>query len=145
MQFDPALAAQAAFQEAEAELGSDWDTAVELEDIFSSNAGSTAREEYEGLRALAASNPQVHSYQAFCIYITWQQVTEETIPHHFRTGVKLCEQFLPIAAAHAALTKDVAQIRELYQSFTAGLGVGEADEHQAELDRDSFASGDCGD
>ena len=30
MQFDPALAAQAAFQKAEAELGSNWGTAVEI-------------------------------------------------------------------------------------------------------------------
>ena len=43
MQFDAALAAQAALQEAETELGSDWDTAVELEGTFSSNAGSKAR------------------------------------------------------------------------------------------------------
>ncbi len=47
MQFDAALAAQDTFRRAEAELGSDWDTAVELEGTFSSNAGSTAREAYE--------------------------------------------------------------------------------------------------
>ena len=41
MQFDAALAAQETFGRAEAELGSDWDTAVELESTFSSNAGST--------------------------------------------------------------------------------------------------------
>ena len=58
MQFDPALAAQETFRRAEAELGSDWDTAVELEDTFSSNAGSTAREAYEGLLALAARYPR---------------------------------------------------------------------------------------
>ena len=34
MQFDAALAAQDTFQRAEAELGSDWDTAVELEGTF---------------------------------------------------------------------------------------------------------------
>ena len=49
MQFDAALAAQDTFRRAEAELGSDWDAAVELEDTFSSNAGATAREAYEGL------------------------------------------------------------------------------------------------
>ena len=53
MQFDAALAAQAALQEAEIELGSDWDTTIELEATFSSNAGSTAREAYEGLLSLA--------------------------------------------------------------------------------------------
>ena len=83
MQFDAALAAQDTFRRAQSELGSDWDTAVELEDTFSSNAGSTAREAYEGLLALAARYPNAHSFQAFCIFITWQQVTEETIAHHF--------------------------------------------------------------
>ena len=78
MQFDAALAAQDTFRRAEAELGSDWDTAVGLEDTFSSNAGSTAREAYNGLLTLATHYPEAHSFQAFCIFITWQQVTEET-------------------------------------------------------------------
>ena len=34
MQFDAALAAQETFRQAEVELGSDWDTAVELEGTF---------------------------------------------------------------------------------------------------------------
>jgi hypothetical protein len=51
MQFDAALAAQDTFRRAEAELGSDWDTAVKLEDTFSGNAGSTARKTYEDLLA----------------------------------------------------------------------------------------------
>ena len=67
MQFDAALAAQAALQEAETDLGSDWDTAIELEATFSSNAGSTAREAYEGLLSLATRYPEAHSFQAFCI------------------------------------------------------------------------------
>ena len=46
MQFDAALAAQDTFRRAEAELGSDWDTAVKVEDTFSGNAGSTARKTY---------------------------------------------------------------------------------------------------
>ena len=74
MQFDAALAAQAAFDEAESELGADWENAVELEDTFSSNAGATAREAYEGLLALTTRHPQAHAFQAFCIYITWQQI-----------------------------------------------------------------------
>ena len=88
MQFDAALAAQAALQEAETDLGSDWDTAVELEATFSSHAGSMAREAYDGLLSLATRHPQAHSFQAFCIYITWQQVTEETIAKHFQTDRK---------------------------------------------------------
>jgi hypothetical protein len=47
---------------------------------------SKTREAYEELLALAARHPNAHSFQAFCIYITWQQVTEETIAHHFKPG-----------------------------------------------------------
>ena len=94
MQFDPALAAQSALREAEIELGSDWPTAVELEHTFSSNAGVTARAAYEGLLSLAQRYPRARSFQAFCIYITWQQVTEETIARHFETGMKLAQAYL---------------------------------------------------
>jgi hypothetical protein len=140
MQFDPALAAQAALQEAEAELGSDWKTAVELEDMFSSNAGITARRAYEGLLTLAQRYPAAHSFQAFCIYITWQQVTEETIAHHFQTGVRLCETYLASGATKGI--KDIEQITDLYESFRGGLGMKEEDEIQAEFRRDTPKGGD---
>lgn len=140
MRFDPALAAQDSFSLAEAELGSDWDTAVELEDTFSSNAGSTAREAYEGLLTLAQRYPNAHSFQAFCIYITWQQVTEETIARHFQTGVTLCEAYL--ASPEARTERDVIQIEELYGSFRAGLGLEEQDELQIEFKRDTPKGGD---
>ena len=42
MQFDAALAAQTAFHHAEDELGADWETAVALEEAFSSQAGHAA-------------------------------------------------------------------------------------------------------
>jgi hypothetical protein len=140
MQFDAALAAQDTFQRAEAELGSDWDTAVELEGIFSSNAGSTARAAYEGLLALGTRYPKAHSYQAFCIFITWQQVTEETIAHHFQTGLRLCETFL--ASADGKHRTDVEQIMELYGSFRDGLGLDEEDEIQVEFRKDTPKGGD---
>jgi hypothetical protein len=140
MRFDPALAAQEAFAQAEAELGRDWDRAVELENTFSSNAGTTAREAYEGLLALAHQYPNAHSYQAFCIYITWQQVTEETIARHFETGVKLCETYLVKREAH--VERDIEQIEELYGSFRAGLGLEEQDELQIEYTRDTPKGGD---
>lgn len=140
MRFDPALAAQEAFHQAEAELGQDWNTAVELEATFSSNAGATAREAYEGLLALAKQYPNAYSFQAFCIYITWQQVTEETIARHFETGVKLCEAYL--ASREARTERDVEQIDELYGSFRAGLGLEEEDEIQAEYRRDTPKGGD---
>jgi hypothetical protein len=140
MQFDAALAAQDTFRHAEAELGSEWNTAVELEDTFSSNAGSTAREAYEGLLALAARYPKAHSFHAFCIYITWQQVTEETIAHHFRTGIKLSEAYL--ASLDGKDHRDIDYVTELYESFRAGLGLEEEDEIQVEFRRDTLKGGD---
>ncbi|HKQ36051.1 MAG TPA: hypothetical protein VJT11_12160 [Nitrospiraceae bacterium] len=140
MQFDAALSAQETFRRAEAELGSDWDTAVELETIFSSNAGSTAREAYEGLLALAVRYPNAHSFQAFCIFITWQQVTEETIAHHFQTGLRLCETFL--SSPDGKHQTDFEQVTELYGSFRDGLGLDEEDEIQVEFRRDTPKGGD---
>lgn len=140
MRFDPSLAAQEVFGQAKAELGLDWDTASELEDTFSSNAGATAREAYESLLALAQQHPNAYSFQAFCIYITWQQVTEETIARHFETGLKLCEAYL--ASREARTERDVEQIEELYGSFKAGLGLEEQDELQVEYKRDTPKGGD---
>lgn len=140
MQFDAALAAQTAFQAAEAELGLDWDAAVELEDTFSSNAGATGREAYEGLLELAQRYPTAHSFHAFCIYITWQQATEETIERHFQTGMRLCESYL--VSREARERKEVEQIEELYGSFRAGLGLEEEDEIQIEFRKDTPKGGD---
>ena len=140
MRFDAALAAQEAFRRAEAELGSDWDTAVQLENTFSSHAGSMAREAYESLLALAIRYPNAHSFQAFCIFITWQQVTEETIAHHFQTGLRLCEKFL--LSPDGKPQADVEQITELYGSFRDGLGLDEENEIQVEFRRDTPKGGD---
>ena len=140
MQFDAALAAQETFRRAEAELGSDWDTAVELEATFSSNAGTTAREAYNGLLAIAQHYPLAHSFQAFCIFITWQQVTEETIVHHFQTGLRLCETFL--SSPDGKHQTDFEHITELYGSFRDGLGLDEEDEIQLEFRRDTPKGGD---
>ena len=142
MQFDPALAAQQAFSRADTdnELGADWDKAVEAEVTFSSNAGVTAREAYEGLLVIARRYPLAHSFQAFCIYITWQQVTEETIARHFQTGLRLCETFL--ASPDGKHQADVEQITELYGSFRDGLGLDEEDEIQVEFRRDTPKGGD---
>ena len=140
MQFDAALAAQDAFSRSEPELGSDWDRAVELEETFSSNAGATARQAYEDLLALSQRSPQAYSFHAFCIYITWQQVTEETIAHHFETGMKLCEAYL--ASREARIERDIEQIEELYGSFKVGLGLQEEDEIQIEFRKDTPKGGD---
>ncbi|HKO30828.1 MAG TPA: hypothetical protein VJU54_06795 [Nitrospiraceae bacterium] len=140
MQFDAALAAQAALQEAETDLGSDWETALELESTFSSNAGSTARKAYEGLLSLATRYPKAHSFQAFCIYITWQQVTEETIAQHFQTGMRLSESYL--ASREGKDQQHLDYVTELLESFRAGLGLEEENEIQVEFRRDTLKGGD---
>ena len=140
MQFDAALAAQAAFEEAESELGSDWETAADLEATFSSNAGSTAREAYEELLSLATRYPQAHSFQAFCIYITWQQVTEQTIAHHFETGLRLSESYL--ASRDGKDRQHLDYVTELLESFRAGLGLDEEDDIVVEFRKDTPKGGD---
>jgi hypothetical protein len=140
VQFDPALAAQAAFRLAEQELGSDWDAAVELEETFSSGAGAEGREAYDRLVALVERHPRAHSFRAFCIYSTWQQATEETIPRHFQTGMTLCETYL--SSRDGKPERELSQIAELYESFRAGLGLEEEDEIQAEFKLDTPKGGD---
>jgi hypothetical protein len=140
MQFDPALAAQAAFRDAEAELGQDWDTAVELEQVFSSSAGHEAKTAYEALLDLAQRHLEAHAFQAFCIYATWQQVTEETVPRHFQTGLRLCEHYL--ASRDGKSSTDIGHIEELCDSFRAGLGMDQEDDLQAEFRQDTPKGGD---
>ena len=140
MHFDPALAAQDAFRNAEAELGSDWDCAVKLEEAFSSSAGSEAKAAYEALLNLAERHTDAYAFQAFCIYVTWQQVTEETIPRHFRTGLRLCEHYL--ASLDGKSPIDVGRIEELCESFRAGLGMGQEGDLQVEFRRDTPKGGD---
>jgi|SRR5689334_16699705 len=140
MEFDPALAARAAFPAAEAELGRDWHTAVELEELFSSSAGPEASDAYEALLQLALRHPLAYAFQAFCIYITWQQVTEEPVARHFETGVRLCECYL--ASPEGRSPHDTARIRELYESFLTGLGMQEEDDMQSEFKRDVPKGGD---
>ncbi len=140
MQFDAALAAQETLQQAQAELGADWDEATELEETFSSNAGVTARYAYEGLLALAARHPEAHRFHAFCIYITWQQVTEETIARHFQTGMTLAESYL--ASPEGKDPRHLAHVAELLESFRAGLGLDEEDDIVVEFRKDTPKGGD---
>lgn len=140
MQFDPALVAQEVFCAAQSELGSDWETAVELEETFSSSAGSAARAAYEALLALAARHPNAHSFGAFCIYITWQQVTEEPIARHFETGLQLAEQYLD--SVEGKDERHLVYVAQLLGSFRAGLGLEEEDDIQIEYRKDSPKGGD---
>ena len=140
MHFDPALAARAAFHHAQAELGPDWAAALDLEDVFSSSAGQEAADAYDALLALAQRHPDARAFQAFCIYITWQQVTEQTIARHFQTGVRLCERYLLFPEGKNET--DLAQVQELHNSFKAGLGMDQEHEMQREFRRDVPKGGD---
>src|SRR5262249_40563189 len=114
--------------------------AVALEETFSSNAGSSAREAYEDLLTLSQRHPSAHSFHAFCIFITWQQATEETIAHHFHTGIALCEAYL--SSQHSQHLQAREQVKELYESFRSGLGLGQEDDMQVEFRRDTPKGGD---
>ena len=140
MRFDPALAARAAFHHAESELGPDWAAAIELEEVFSSSAGQEATDAYDALLQLAQRHPDGHSFQAFCIYITWQQVTEHTIARHFETGLRLCERYL--SSGEGKNEADLAQVEELRYSFQAGLGMVEEHDLQREFRQDTPKGGD---
>lgn len=140
MHFDPALAAQTAFRQAEPELGPDWDEAVDLEDTFSSNASATARQAYEDLLALAARHAEARSFQAFCIFITWQQAAEETIARHFETGIRLCEAYF--AEPPDQPDPHFESVAEIYRSFREGLGLEEEDDLGVEFRRDTPKGGD---
>ncbi len=140
MQFDPAIAAQASFARAQAsgELGDDLAQAQEAEAIFSGSAGREARDAYFALQALGARHPHAVALQEFLIYITWQQVTEETIPAHFQKGAELCDRYLGQLAQPDEIQAD--QIRELRRSFRAGLGI--SDDDEADYDADTPKGGD---
>jgi hypothetical protein len=140
MQFDPAIAAQVSFRHAQAsgELGSDLDNAMDAEEIFSGSAGPEATAAYFALQEIGERHPTAVSFQEFLIYITWQQVTEQTIPEHFQRGAALCDAYLKRFTKERL--QQAEQIRELRRSFRAGLGIGEDDE--MDYDADAFKGGD---
>ncbi len=141
MQFDPAIAAQVSFARAQdsGELGLDLEQAREAEAIFSASAGREATSGYFTLLKLGERHPDAVSFQEFLIYITWQQVTEETIPAHFRKGAELCDRYLS-RLARGYDEAQAEQIRELRRSFRAGLG--QLDDDETEYDADTLKGGD---
>ncbi len=143
MNFDPAIEAQIAFQRAHAsgELSTEWARAEELEEIFSASAGAEAREAYRRLVELGQGHAQARSFHEFLIYITWQQVTEHTVPEYFRLGTRLCDSYLS-APAPQVTTQSLAQVQELRRSFREGLGLSDQDELGEEYERDAFKGGD---
>jgi len=141
VQFDPAIAAQVSFTRAQdsGELGPDLEQAREAEAIFSGSAGREASAGYFTLLELGERHPDAVSFQEFLIYITWQQVTEETIAANFERGVALCDRYLSRLDRGYDETQ-AEQIRALRRSFRAGLGQGDDDD--AEYDDDTPKGGD---
>jgi len=143
LHFDPAIAAQVAFQLASTrnELGPDRDLAHELEATFSATAGEEATQAYRQLLTLGDRHPDAQAFQEFLIYSTWQQAAEDPMAEHFHRGLELCNRFVACAEAAGAV-KSLAQVRALRGSFLSALGEKEPDEIGDEYDRDAFKGGD---
>ncbi len=143
MNFDPAVVAQEALARAYAhdDLGDSQADIEEAEEIFSSEAGAEAARAYETLIAIGERLPDARAYQEFLIFITWQQVTEETIPRHFQKGVQLTKQFLARFGSHIQGSPVQERILAIRQSFKQGLGD-RIESIQDEYDRDTFHGGD---
>lgn len=143
MHFDPAIAAQQALHRAEenGELATFQNEVVEAEENFSTEAGPVAKQAYEKLQQVGESLPNALRFQEFLIYITWQQVTEETIPQHFQKGLELCDRFLEYFRKEIEGTDTNQRITAIRKSFQGGLGIDE-DENIPEHDEDAFAGGD---
>ena len=140
MQFDAAIAAQRSFQRAQdtGDLGDDREAVLEAEATFSASAGSEATAAYLTLQEIGERHPDAPAFQEFLIYITWQQVVEETIPSHFLKGVELCDRYLQRWGWEDRV--QVTQIRELRTSFRAGLGL--KDDEPDEYEQDTIKGGD---
>ena len=143
MNFDPALEAQIAFQRcrARAELGTRWEEAEELEATFSASTGPEASQAYRQLVTLGQAYPQASAYQEFLVYITWQQVTEQTVPEYFQAGARLCDQFLALTGS-GATDQSREQVHTLRRSFREGLGLSDEDDLEVEFRRDTLKGGD---
>ena len=142
MNFDPAIAARQALHRAEdnGELGDFRDEIIEAEEAFSSDAGQEAKRAYEHLQQLGEQLPEARAFQEFLIYITWQQVTEETIARHFQKGVELCEQFLAKFEEELLGSMILNQVIDIQESFRGGLGLQE--DPMPEYEEDMFKGGD---
>lgn len=143
MNFDPAIAAQQALQQAEqkGELGEFEDDILETEETFSSVQGPDATRAYTTLQQYGEGLPDARYFQEFLIYITWQQVTEGPLPEFFQKGLELSDQFLDRFSKEIVNTPSLEHVLAIRQSFQAGLGM-ETEEVIEEHEEDAFAGGD---
>ena len=143
MHFDPAIAARQALQQAEehGELGDLAQDILDAEEAFSTDQGQEAKRAYEQLQDFGTRLPDARWLQEFLIYITWQQVTEETVSRHFEKGLELCNRFLQKFGPVIRGTASHRQVADIRESFQGGLGM-EEEELLPELDEDAFKGGD---
>ena len=143
MHFDPAIAAQQALHRADEnrELGDLRDEIFEAEETFSADAGEVAKQAYGRLQQLGDQLPTARAFQEFLIYITWQQVTEETISQHFQKGLELCNTFLKRFGQELDGSAILNQVTAIRDSFRGGLGSHQEDP-LPEYEEDMFKGGD---
>ncbi|MGV7229373.1 MAG: hypothetical protein ACQ9IQ_12005 [Nitrospirales bacterium] len=143
MNFDPAIAANQALQQAEQqrELGDLASDILEAEETFSTDQGQDAKQAYEKLQGFGEKLPQAKWFQEFLIYITWQQVTEGPLARYFQHGLDACNRFLEQFAKEIEGTPTHQHILAIRESFQGGLGI-ETEEVVPEHEEDAFQGGD---
>ncbi|MEX0829413.1 MAG: hypothetical protein WD032_04160 [Nitrospirales bacterium] len=143
MNFDPAIAANQALQQAEqqGELGDLESDILEAEEIFSTDQGQNAKQAYETLQQYGEQLPQAKWFQEFLIYITWQQVTEGPIARYFQHGLDACNRFLEQFGKEIDGTPTQTHILAIRESFQGGLGI-ETENIIEEHEEDAFQGGD---
>jgi hypothetical protein len=140
VKFDPSVAARQAFDRVRDsdELGEELSAAVEAEERFTSSVGEEASEAYRELIAIGARHPESMTFGEFLVYSTWCHLMDETHPEHFKRGLTLCRDLLRRDAGRDP--ERVARLREMEQSFRAGLGKESGD--LLDYDVDTLKGGD---
>jgi len=143
MNFDPAIAAHQALQQAEqqGELGDVESEILEAEEVFSTVQGQEAKAAYESLHKFGETLPQARYFQEFLIFITWQQVTEGPLAQYFQQGLDASDRFLEQFEKEIEGTPTRQHIEDLRKSFLGGLGI-ETDDIVPEHEEDAFQGGD---
>ena len=143
MNFDPAIAAHQALQQAEeqGELGDFEEDILEAEEIFSTIQGPKATVAFDVLQGYGEKLPHARWFQEYLIYITWQQVTEGPLARYFQHGLDASNRFLEQFAKEIEGTPTLQHILAIRESFQGGLGI-ETQEVIPEYEEDAFAGGD---
>ena len=143
MNFDPAIAASQALQQAEqqGELGDLESEVLEAEEIFSTDQGQDAKQAYETLQKFGEKLPQAKWFHEFLIYITWQQVTEGPLARYFQHGLDACNRFLEQFGKEIDGTPTYQYVLAIRESFQGGLGL-ETEDVIEEHEEDAFQGGD---